>query len=108
MFYHMIIHRVFECKPELWVHINVDAPYGALDNLFAFGAAAIAANIRDHQLGKPDLQKVSIENWRLDYHEAHALIRAIRWDVVRQATLNDLQEWIMDLAMSVTTGSPVS
>ncbi|KAF8546915.1 hypothetical protein OG21DRAFT_1527514 [Imleria badia] len=38
---------IFECKPELWVHINTNLPQKTLDNLFALLAAALAANIQD-------------------------------------------------------------
>lgn len=105
MFHHIIIHRVFECKPELWLHIDVNAPHDALDNLFALGAAAIAANIRDYQLGSRATREVSVDNWAGDYGEARALIRDIRQDIVRQTGLNDLQRWILDLGMNIVTES---
>ena len=105
MFHHMVIHRVFECKPELWLHINVNAPHDALDNLFALGAAAIAANIRNYQLGSREIREVSVDNWVGDYGEARALIRDIRQDIARQAQLNDLQWWIMDLGMNIVSES---
>ena len=105
MFHHMVIHRVFECKPELWLHINVNAPHDALDNLFALRAAAIAANIRDYQLGSREIREVSVDNWVGDYGKACALIRDIRQDIARQARMNDLQWWIMDLGMNIVSES---
>ena len=50
-FHQIIVHQVFECKPELWIHINVNVPHNALNNMFALRAAAIAANICNYQFG---------------------------------------------------------
>ncbi|KAH0831331.1 hypothetical protein J3R83DRAFT_13981 [Lanmaoa asiatica] len=107
-FHQMIIHKVFECKPELWVHIDVNATHEAFGNLFSFGAAAIAANIRDYRLGTREAREVSLENWLLDYHHARELVEEIRRDVVRQAVLDNLQRWMMDLGMAIVTQTPVS
>ena len=76
-FHQLILNRVFESKPELWVHIDVNAPHEAFDNLFALGAAAIAANIRNYQLGEQRTQEVSVDNWVLDYKEACQLLTVI-------------------------------
>lgn len=99
----IVVHRVFECKPELWVHIDVNAPHDALDNLFALGAAAVAANIRDYQLGERNELVVSLENWLSDFHRARNLIKVIRQDVVRQAELDGIQRWVMELGMKIVT-----
>ena len=102
-FHQIIVHRVFECKPELWIHIDVNAPHNALDNMFALGAAAIAANVRDYQFGGREEREVSLENWMLDFHEARTLIGVIRRDAVRQAALDELQRWMMELGMNIVT-----
>ena len=83
----------------------MNAPHDALNNLFALGAAAIAANIHDYQLGSREIREVSIDNWVGDYGEARALIRDIRQDIAWQARLNDLQWWIMDFGMNIVSES---
>ena len=103
MFHQLILNRVFESKPELWVHIDVGAPHGAINNLFALGAATIAANIHDYQLGKLNVREVSVNNWVLDYREACQLLTVIRHDGAWRAALDDLQRWIMDQGMTIVT-----
>ena len=43
----------------MYVHINQAEPHSSLDNLFALGAAAIAANIWDYLEGTLNMQEVS-------------------------------------------------
>lgn len=106
MFHHIMIYRVSECRSLLWVHIDVNTPHEVLNNMFARGAATIAANIQDYQLGTWDVQEVTLDNWLLDYHKSHALIRIIWWDTVWQAVLDGVQWWIMDISMAIVTQNP--
>ena len=76
-FHQLILNQVFKSKPELWVHIDVGVPHRAINNLFTLGAAAIAVNIHNYQLGKLNVQEVSVDNWVLDYREACQLLTVI-------------------------------
>ncbi|KAG6371416.1 hypothetical protein JVT61DRAFT_9426 [Boletus reticuloceps] len=102
-FIQMVIHMVFECKPQMWVHINQIEPHPSLDNLFALGTAAIAANIRDYLEGTRNVQEVDPKFWRVDYLAARTLIKEIRRDPMRCAMLDIVQMWIMEQGLHIVS-----
>ena len=79
----------------MYVHINQAEPHSSLDNLFALGAAAVAANIWDYLEGTLNAQEVSPKVWRANYHATRTLIEEIRQDTGRCTVLDMIQMWIM-------------
>ena len=90
-----IVDHLYLRTPVLWPFVDRAAPHVALDNLFALGAAAAAAAMRDYQEGKRDRRELTSPLWRPDYHRARVLIQQIRADEGESLRLDRLQQWML-------------
>lgn len=94
-FHSLIIDHLYIRTPTAGRLIDHTAPHVALDNLFAFGAAAIAASLRDYQEGVRSRREVTSAMWRADYHQVREQIRQIRGDEGESLRLDRLQRWML-------------
>lgn len=57
-----------------------------LNNLFALGAAAIAASVRKWEEGEKEVQIISPDMWQNDYHHAKEHIETMRLVIPKESS----------------------
>jgi hypothetical protein len=95
-FQDLVIDHLYTHTPILWKFIDHSAPHTALDNLFALGAAAVAASIHEYQEGRRHRHEVSPAIWRADYYKVQEQIKQIREDECERSRLDHLQQWVLE------------
>ena len=94
-FHDLVADHLFVHPPRLGEFVDRTAPQHMLDNLFALGAAAIAASVREWVEGDRVARTISPEMWRDDYRCAKECVRRMRSDGAKTDFLDDLQSWMM-------------
>ena len=95
LFQHLVMDHLFEHSPRMGRFVDHTALQPMLNNLFALGAAAIAASVRKWEEGEKEVQIISPDMWQNDYHHAKERIETMRLDDTQREFLTNPQDWMV-------------